>query len=109
MSKKAVRVSVSAVVILSALTWMMISTISQGAEYFKNVDEEIELKPILDHIIAQPPLDLAYSEETETKLPELAGGLSVALARTFKIIEPDLKNPRTEQWERAFRIFDLLL
>ena len=39
MSKKAVRVSVSAVVVLSALTWLMISTISQGAEYFKKVDE----------------------------------------------------------------------
>ncbi len=39
MSKKAVRVSVSAVVILSALTWLMISTISQGAEYYKKVDE----------------------------------------------------------------------
>jgi cytochrome c-type biogenesis protein CcmE len=39
MSKKAVRVSVSAVVILSALTWLMISTISQGAEFYKKVDE----------------------------------------------------------------------
>ena len=39
MSKKAVRVSVSAVVVLSALTWLMISTISQGAEYYKTVDE----------------------------------------------------------------------
>ncbi|MEO6224092.1 MAG: cytochrome c maturation protein CcmE [Vicinamibacterales bacterium] len=41
MSKKAVRVSVSAVVILSALTWLMISTISQGAEYYKKVDEVV--------------------------------------------------------------------
>jgi cytochrome c-type biogenesis protein CcmE len=39
MSKKAVRVSVSAVVILSAVTWLMISTISEGAEYYKTVDE----------------------------------------------------------------------
>jgi cytochrome c-type biogenesis protein CcmE len=39
MSKKAVRVSVSAVVLASALTWLMISTISQGAEYYKTVDE----------------------------------------------------------------------
>jgi cytochrome c-type biogenesis protein CcmE len=39
MSKKAVRVSVSAVVLLSALTWLMISTISEGAEYYKKVDE----------------------------------------------------------------------
>jgi cytochrome c-type biogenesis protein CcmE len=39
MSKKAVRVSLSAVVLASALTWLMISTISQGAEYYKTVDE----------------------------------------------------------------------
>ena len=41
MSKKAVRVSVSAVVILSALVWLMVSTISEGAEYFKHVDEVV--------------------------------------------------------------------
>jgi cytochrome c-type biogenesis protein CcmE len=39
MSKKTVRVSLSAVVILSALSWLMISTISEGAEYYKTVDE----------------------------------------------------------------------
>lgn len=39
MSKKAVRVSVSAFVILAALSWLMISTISEGAEYYKKVDE----------------------------------------------------------------------
>jgi len=33
----------------------------------------------------------------------------VALARTFTIIDPDLKNPQTKHWERDFRIFDLLL
>jgi len=33
----------------------------------------------------------------------------VALARTFKIIDPDLKNPQTMYWERALRIFGLLL
>jgi len=75
---------------------------------FRQFDQEIELKPILEHIIAQPPLDLAYSEEAERTLPQVVGGVSVALARTFKIIEPDLKNPRSEDWERAFQIFDLL-
>lgn len=39
MSKKAVRVSVSAFVILAALSWLMVSTISEGAEYYKKVDE----------------------------------------------------------------------
>ena len=38
---------------------------------FGNIDEQIELKPIIDHLAALPPLDLAYSEETEARLPEL--------------------------------------
>jgi hypothetical protein len=47
--------------------------------------------------------------ETEARFPEIAGGLSVALARSFKIIDPNVKNPQSEQWERSFRLFDLLL
>ncbi|RRB77897.1 DUF1931 family protein, partial [Escherichia coli] len=39
----------------------------------------------------------------------LAGGLGVAVARALKIIEPDLKNPQTKQWDLASRIFELLL
>jgi Domain of unknown function (DUF1931) len=53
-------------------------------------------------------LDLAYSKEVE-ELPEIVGGLSIDLANTFKIIEPGLKNPQTDHWERAFQIFNLLL
>jgi hypothetical protein len=49
------------------------------------------------------------SDETQQRLPLLVGGLSVALARTFKIIDPNVRNPQTAQWERAFRLFDLLL
>ena len=32
-----------------------------------------------------------------------------ALARRFKIIDPDLRKPQPEHWERSFRIFDQLL
>ena len=83
--------------------------LQESIHAFRTIDEKIELKPILDHLTARPPLDLAYSVETEDRLPEIVGGVSVALARTFKIIDPDLKNPRSEQWERAFAIFNLLL
>jgi hypothetical protein len=76
---------------------------------FREMDETIKLKPILDHLTAQPRLDLAYSDETAARLPEIVRGLSVALARTFKIIDLDLKNPRTEHWQQSFGIFDLLL
>lgn len=76
---------------------------------FRGMDEATEVRPMLQEIVAIPPQELAYSEETEGRLPEIAGGLSLALARAFKIIEPRLKNPQTEHWERAFRVFDLLL
>jgi uncharacterized protein DUF1931 len=76
---------------------------------FRSIDEQIELQPILDHLAARPPLDLAYSEETEARLPAIAGGISVALAQTFKVIDPDLRNPQTQHWETVLRIFDLLL
>jgi hypothetical protein len=35
--------------------------------------------------------------------------LCIALAETFRILDEDLKNPMTEDWERAYRLFDLLL
>jgi hypothetical protein len=76
---------------------------------FRALDLDIGLERILDHSVPEPQLDLPYSEETEARLPDVAGGLSLALARTFKIIDPELKNPATEHWDRAFRIFDQLL
>jgi hypothetical protein len=83
--------------------------LQESIHAFRELDEQIELKPILNQITALPPLDLAVSAETEARLPTIVGGLSVALARSFKIIDPDLKNPQTVHWERCFQIFDLLL
>jgi hypothetical protein len=83
--------------------------LQENIHLFKELDENIELKPILDHLTARPALDLDYSEETLTQLPAIAGGLSVALARAFKIIDPDLKNPQTKHWQSSFQIFDLLV
>jgi len=37
------------------------------------------------------------------------GGLSVALARTMRIIDPDLKRVHGAEWDRVFRVFDLLI
>jgi hypothetical protein len=76
---------------------------------FRGLDDSIELEPILQGLAQLPPLDLAYGEETPAKLPEVIGGLSVALARSFKIVDPTLKNPQTKHWDCAFALFDLLL
>jgi len=83
--------------------------LQESAHEFRDIDEEIELKPILEQLTIRPPLDLSLSEETRDRLPAIVGGLSLALARSFKLVDPDLKNPQTEDWERAFRLFRLLL
>jgi hypothetical protein len=76
---------------------------------FDELDRNVGLEPVLDYLTARPPLALDYSEDTERELARVAGGLSVALARTFKITDPERKNPNTEDWQRATEIFDLLL
>jgi uncharacterized protein DUF1931 len=76
---------------------------------FVKLDEAIELQPILDRLAEAPQLDLAIDDDTVQRLPLVAGGLSVALACSFGIIEPRLENPSTEHWRRAFSLFDLLL
>jgi hypothetical protein len=83
--------------------------LQESIHEFRRLESELELLPILDRLTPRPPIELALSDETDARLPAVAGGLSVALARSFKIIDPDLKNPRTEHWQRAFSIFDLLL
>ncbi|MDB5407500.1 MAG: hypothetical protein JWL84_2412 [Rhodospirillales bacterium] len=83
--------------------------LQEAIDAFRVIDDEIDLKPALGQLIRHPPLDLACSDETDAALPEIAGGISVAIARTFRIVDPKLKNPQTEHWERCFRIFRLLL
>jgi hypothetical protein len=72
-------------------------------------DPQLSLEPILEALTQLPPLKLAYGEATTAKLPEIVGGLSYALAKTFKIIDPKLKHPHSQHWEAAFQLFDLLL
>jgi hypothetical protein len=76
---------------------------------FKAVLPEAPILPALEQIVALQPIDLAYSDELQAWLPDLAGGLSVALARTFRLVDPQMKNPATEHWGRTFEIFNLLI
>ena len=76
---------------------------------FERLEEEIELRPILESLAARPPLEAALSEDTQAWLPMLFGGISVALARTFKLIDAELKAVHTQEWERAFGLFRLLI
>ena len=83
--------------------------LQESIQAFKRINAELELMQILGHKVERPTLDLAIGYETDERLPEVAGGLTYALAKTFVIIKPELKNPQTEHWNQAFRLFDLLM
>lgn len=83
--------------------------LQESIHAFREIEGAEELRQILDRLIPRPTLDLAIGDSADERLAEIGGGLSVALARCFKIIEPELKNPQTAHWDRSFRIFDLLL
>ncbi len=83
--------------------------LQESIHRFQKLDEDIELQPILEQLATLPPLDLLVDEDTQARLPAAVGGLSVALAEAFKIIDPKLKNPGSAHWEQAFHLFDLLL
>src|ERR1700727_610994 len=76
---------------------------------FQRLEEEMELRPVLESLAPRPPLDYALSEATQARLPALFGGISMALARTFKLVDPDIKAVHSAEWERAFGLFRLLV
>src|ERR1700726_4227035 len=43
--------------------------LQESIHEFEEIDEQIELRPILEHLAVQPPLALAYGQDTEEQLP----------------------------------------
>jgi hypothetical protein len=83
--------------------------ILEHIKIFRRYEEEIDLKPILDHLATYPPLERTLSLDVEAMLPELVGTLAMLAGHAMKIIDPDVKNPDSEMWERVLRLMDLLL
>ena len=83
--------------------------LQESLHAFERLEEQIELRPILESLAARPPLDAALADDTQARLPLLFGGISVALVRTFKLIDAELKTVHTEEWERTFSVFRLLI
>lgn len=63
---------------------------------FGRLEEAGELRRLLRDSLRRPPDDVTFGEETEDVLVEVFGGLSIALARSFRIVDPQVRNPSTE-------------
>jgi hypothetical protein len=75
---------------------------------FGKLDTAQDVREALRGTLRRPPDDVTFGEETEDTLTEVFGGLSVALVRSFRIIDPDVPNPSTRHWDRAFELFRLV-
>jgi replication initiation and membrane attachment protein DnaB len=75
---------------------------------FDKLDEAQDIRNLLSQVVRRPPADVTFDEDTEQMLPELFGGLSIALARSFRLIDPTLENPSTQHWDRALTLFRLI-
>jgi uncharacterized protein DUF1931 len=83
--------------------------ILEHIKVFRRYEEEIDLKPILDHLATYPPLERTLSLDVEAKLPDIVGTLAMLAGQALKIIDPDVENPGRDLWDRVLRLMELLL
>jgi hypothetical protein len=76
---------------------------------FRRYEESVDLKPILGHLATYPPLERTLSLEVEAMLPELVGTLAMLAGQAMKVIDPEVKNPGSDTWDRVVRLMELLL
>jgi hypothetical protein len=83
--------------------------LQESIHRYERVDGGQEIERLLTTMVTWRPHDVVCSVDTEARLPRVVGGLSMALAQTFRVIDGKVVNPSTAHWERAFEIFDRLL
>jgi hypothetical protein len=81
----------------------------EGMQDFGLYEEELEIKPILEHLTTYPLLAREPSQEVVELLPELVGALIMVVNRLMKVVNPDVSNPTTEIWDKVEPALDLTL
>jgi hypothetical protein len=76
---------------------------------FDKLHEADDLREWLRGTLRRPPDDVTFGEETEGVLTEVFGGISVAVTRSFRIVDPEVRNPSTQHWDRVFGLFRLTI
>jgi Domain of unknown function (DUF1931) len=72
---------------------------------FSSREEADELRQVLGGTPRRPPGDVTFGEGTQAHLDEAFGGIALALARAFRILDPELQHPTVEHWTRVFELY----
>ncbi len=95
------------------IIWMcdvpLTKAMKESMQKFKELEEALELQPILDHLAKLPPLKYSLEEELEKKLPDLVGTLIYVMANITKEFSPKDRTISAEEMEKAERILDLMI
>jgi hypothetical protein len=83
--------------------------VQESMHAFERIDEDMRISPILEAVTSVCARDVSLCVDTQVLLPLIFGGISVALASMFRLIDPELKLVHTEEWDRAFRLFRVLV
>jgi hypothetical protein len=75
---------------------------------FGKMESADDMRQWMGQTLRRPPDDVTFGEETEAVLNDVFGGISIALANSFRILEPDLENPTSHTWDRAFALFRMV-
>jgi len=76
---------------------------------FGKMEAASDMREWMSQTLRRPPDDVTFGEETEDVLNDVFGGISVALARSFHIVDPDRNNPTSQDWDRVFAEMRLML
>jgi len=76
---------------------------------FRKLEEEIDLKDVINMLTTFPPLKYPYSAELEEKLPEVTGALIVVMARIMKEVDDNDRALDHKTIEKTKKIMDLTL
>ena len=72
---------------------------------FSSREEASEVLQVLRASPRRPPGDVTFGEGTEAVLHDAFGGIALALARSFRVLEPELTHPTGEHWRRVFDLY----
>src|SRR4051794_28172180 len=85
------------------------SGLQEQIRAFGKLEEADEIRQLLRRTVRRPPGDVTFGEDTEDVLVEVFGGISVALARSFRLPAGRGTTPTSEPGDRALGLSGLLV